>query len=25
VLSLGVPYPVEAARWVADTFIAPAH
>jgi alkanesulfonate monooxygenase SsuD/methylene tetrahydromethanopterin reductase-like flavin-dependent oxidoreductase (luciferase family) len=25
VLSLGAPYPVEAARWVADTFIAPAH
>jgi alkanesulfonate monooxygenase SsuD/methylene tetrahydromethanopterin reductase-like flavin-dependent oxidoreductase (luciferase family) len=25
VLSLGAPYPAEAARWVADTFIAPAH
>ena len=23
VLSLGAPYPVQAARWVADTFIAP--
>jgi hypothetical protein len=25
VLSLGAPYPVDAPRWVADTFIAPAH
>jgi alkanesulfonate monooxygenase SsuD/methylene tetrahydromethanopterin reductase-like flavin-dependent oxidoreductase (luciferase family) len=25
VLSLGAPYPVDAARWVADTFILPAH
>jgi alkanesulfonate monooxygenase SsuD/methylene tetrahydromethanopterin reductase-like flavin-dependent oxidoreductase (luciferase family) len=25
VLSLAAPYPAEAARWVADTFIAPAH
>jgi hypothetical protein len=25
VLSLGAPYPVEVARWVADTFIGPAH
>jgi alkanesulfonate monooxygenase SsuD/methylene tetrahydromethanopterin reductase-like flavin-dependent oxidoreductase (luciferase family) len=25
VLSLGAPYPVQAARWVADTFIAPVH
>ena len=25
VLSLGGPYPAEAARWVADTLIAPAH
>ena len=24
VLSLGAPYPVEVARWVADTFIGPA-
>jgi hypothetical protein len=23
VLSLGAPYPVEVARWVADTFIGP--
>ena len=25
VLSMGAPYPAGAARWVADTFIAPAH
>jgi alkanesulfonate monooxygenase SsuD/methylene tetrahydromethanopterin reductase-like flavin-dependent oxidoreductase (luciferase family) len=25
VLSLGAPYPVEVAHWVADTFIGPAH
>jgi alkanesulfonate monooxygenase SsuD/methylene tetrahydromethanopterin reductase-like flavin-dependent oxidoreductase (luciferase family) len=25
VLSLGAPYPVGVARWVADTFIGPAH